>query len=363
EATMYESVSSLVQDASRHDPVVIVLGPSVSPQVLVEHLEPLLKVRADHGAVMVVHPLSPEMVRSAFRAGVDDVVTADGADTELLGAIMRSASRIRAHSEDARPPAVTNAPLPPTSHRRVVTVFGTKGGVGKSVVAVNLAVALARQSAQPTVLVDANLQFGDAAIMLQLPPAHTITEVALAGDRLDGELLDGLLLRHEPSGLLLLAAPPNPEAADQIGRSNLANAITVLRERCVYVVIDTSPRIEESTLVALEAADDILLLTNLDVTSLKDARLALQTLQALGIQQTKVRLVLNRSNTQGGLTRADAGRSVRMKVTTALPSDPLVADSVNRGMPMVLSAPTSKFALTVDELARALRARSSANAT
>ncbi len=306
---------------------------------------------------MVVYSPTSEIMRAAFRAGVDDVVTATSADAELLGAVTRSVSRIR-----TPPPAASTPPSPPPpSQRKVITVFGTKGGTGKSLVAVNVAAALARQTAQPTVLVDANLQFGDAAIMLQLPPAHTIAEAAMAGDRLDGELLDNLLLRHDPSGLLLLAAPPNPEAADQIGRAEVSNVITVLRERFAYVVIDTSPRIEEGSLAALDAADDILLLTNLDVMSLKNARLALQTLQALGIQQAKVKLVLNQANTQGGLTRADAERAVRMKVAASLPSDPLVADSVNRGVPMVISAPTSKFALSVEDLARVLSARQAAS--
>ena len=350
----YDNVASLVREPDRRNPIVLVLGPSEAPNDLIERVEPLLSARPGYGAVMVVYSPTPEIVRAAFRAGVDDVVTATSADAELLSAVTRSVSRIR-----TPPPAASSSP-PPPSQRKVVTVFGTKGGIGKSLVAVNLAAALARQTAQPTVLVDANLQFGDAAIMLQLPPTHTIAEAAMAGDRLDGELLDDLLLRHDPSGLLLLAAPPNPEAADQIGRAEVSNVLTVLRERFAYVVIDTSPRIEEGSVAALDAADDILLLTNLDVMSLKNARLALQTLQALGIQQTKVKLVLNQANTQGGLTRADAERAVRMKVAASLPSDPQVAESVNRGIPMVISAPTSKFALSVEDLARMLSARPAA---
>ena len=276
------------------------------------------------------------MVRSAFRAGVDDVVAVSADDSEVLGAIFRSMSRVGAQLDAVQRPA-TVAPQPAsTSVGRVVTVFGTKGGMGKSVVAVNLAVALARQMTEPVVLVDASLQFGDVAIMLQLPPEHTITEAVLAGDRLDGGLLEGILLRHKPSGLLVLAAPPDPMSADQIGRPDLLNILTVLRERFAFVVVDTSPRIEDSTLVALQAADDILMLTNLDVMSLKNGRLGLQTLHGLGIQRAKVKLILNRANTQGGLTRADAERAIKMKVATALPSEPLVAESVNRGVPMML---------------------------
>jgi pilus assembly protein CpaE len=270
-------------------------------------------------------------------------------------------ARVRAHLEAAqRPPTNVLSMSAPASVGRVLTVFGSKGGTGKSVVAINLAVALAKQTTRPVVVVDANLQFGDAAIMLQLRPEHTIAEAVLAGDRLDGDMLGDLLLHHKPSGLLVLAAPSDPVTVDKIGRTDLLNIFSLLRERCAYVVVDTSPQIEEATLVALEAADEILMVTNLDVMSLKNSRLGLQTLDALEIPRTKVRLVLNCSNAQTGLTRADTERAMQMKIDTTLPSEPSVAESVNRGVPVVLSAPTSKFALCVDDLARKLRARSSA---
>ena len=106
-----------------------------------------------------------------------------------------------------------------------MSVFCTKGGTGKSVVAINLAVALAKRTIQPVVLVDADLQFGDVALMLQLQPTHTIAEAVQAGDRLDGTMLENLLLRHQPSGLLVLAAPTEPSSADQIGRADLARVL------------------------------------------------------------------------------------------------------------------------------------------
>ena len=153
----------------------------------------------------------------------------------------------------------------------MVSVFCTKGGTGKSVVAINLAVALAKRTIQPVVLVDADLQFGDVALMLQLQPTHTIAEAVQAGDRLDGTMLENLLLRHPPSGLLVLAAPTEPSSADQIGRADLARILNILRERCAYVVVDTSANFAEVTLAALESSDDILVMAGLDVMSLKSA--------------------------------------------------------------------------------------------
>ncbi len=361
DAVAHDSVASLVLSPAAREPLVVVVGPSEPPPAVVEHLQEFLEARPDRGAVMLLFDMSAETVRSAFRAGVDDVVAVNADDAELVGAIGRAVSRVHTDLEEARPPAPVVAPTVATPAGRVITVFGAKGGTGKSVVAVNLGVALARQGATPVVLVDANLQFGDVALMLQLRPEHTIAEAVVAGDRLDGDLLGELLLRHKPSGLLVLAAPPDPVAGDRVGRADLGNVLDVLRQRCAYVIVDTSPRMEEATLAALQAADDILMVTNLDMTSLKDARLGMQTLDVLGIAKSRVKLVINQSSSTNALSQADAERAVHAKVHTVLPSDPSVADSANRGVPAMFSAPTSRFALTVAELARSLRARPAAS--
>ena len=360
-AAAYDNLASLAGTSGGDGPRVFVLGPSEAPEVVIDRIGPLIANRPHYRAIMLVSELSAEIVRSAFRAGIDDVVALSAEHTELLDAISRSVALVSGQQEMGDGPGTSHRPPPPVSMGRVVTVFGTKGGTGKSVVATNLAVSLARQTAQPVVLVDANLQFGDAAIMLQLRPEHTINEAALAGDRLDAEVLENLLLRHKPSGLRVLAAPADPVSADQIDRSDLLRILTVLRERFAFVVVDTAPRIEESTLVTLQAADDILMLTTPDVMSLKNARLGLQTLHALGIPREKVKLVLNQATAQVGLTRADAERAMRRKVDATLPSEHLVGESVNRGTPAMLSAPSSKFVLGIEDLARALRAAAAAS--
>ena len=230
-------------------------------------------------AIMVVYELTAEVMQQALRSGVDDVVAVSAEDAELLDAIARASARVMARGPSTRTRApASSAPTP----GRVVSVFCTKGGTGKSVVAINLAVALAKRTIQPVVLVDADLQFGDVALMLQLQPTHTIAEAVQAGDRLDGTMLENLLLRHPPSGLLVLAAPTEPSSADQIGRADLTRILDILRERCAYVVVDTSANFAEVTLAAIESSDDILVMAGLDVMSLKSARVGLQTMRVLG---------------------------------------------------------------------------------
>jgi pilus assembly protein CpaE len=352
----YESLAAFSDEADPARPGVVVFGPTDKPDEVIAQVAGLIGFRPGCGAVMVVYELTAEVLQGALRAGVDDVVAVTAEDSELLDSVSRAAARVKVR----RPATVVVPPPPPPpgaaegSKGRVISVFCSKGGTGKSVVAINLAVALAKRTIQPVVLVDADLQFGDVALMLQLAPVHTIAEAVQAGDRLDGTLLESLLLRHEPSGLLILAAPTEPSSADRIGRADLARVIDVLRERCAYIVIDTSANFAEITLAALEAADEILVLAGLDVMSLKSARVGMQTMRALDIPFSSVKFVLNRANTRVGLSEADAERAVQLKVDAALPSDILVAESVNRGVPVVISSPRSKFARSIDDLASRL---------
>ena len=358
----YETLAAFSDVADSSRPGVVVFGPTDKPDEVIAQVAGLIGFRPGCGAVMVVYELTAEVLQSALRAGVDDVVAVTAEDSELIDSVTRAAARVKVRRPAAVIPPPPPAPAAPGPQGRVISVFCTKGGTGKSVVAINLAVALAKRTIQPVVLVDADLQFGDVALMLQLAPVHTIAEAAAAGDRLDGTMLENLLLRHEPSGLLVLAAPTEPSSADRIGRAELARIIGVLRERCAYIVIDTSANFAESTLGALEAADDILVLAGLDVMSLKSARVGMQTMRALDIPFSSVKFVLNRANTRVGLSEADAERAVQLKVDAALPSDILVAESVNRGVPVVISSPRSKFAKSIDELASGLMANATAAA-
>jgi len=329
-------------------PCVIVFGPSGHPDEVISSVEALSPSRRGFGAVMVVEQLTSEVLHRALRADIDDVVSISADTAELLEAIERSFSRISARQAQVPvSPAIESEGEHPG---RIVTVFCTKGGAGKSVLATNVAVALARRTADPVVLVDADLQFGDVALMLQLHPTRTIVDAVEAGDRLDSTMLDNLLLRDSASGLLVLAAPTETRAADRIGRSDLIRVLSVLRQYA-YVVVDTSANFTEVTRASLEVADDILVLAGLDVMSLKSARVGLQTMDVLDIPSSRITCVLNRANTKVGLTEADAARVLQRKIDIALPSDIIVARSVNRGVPVVVSDPRSRFAKSIGRLA------------
>jgi len=358
----FDSLDDFVSATPPTKPVVVVMGPSHEGDELFGSVERLLSSRPASGVVMVVFKLTSDLLRHALRSGVADVVEVSADDDELSGAIDRAAGRLPVAAVDIAPIPVPSEP-PATMLGRVSTVFSTKGGTGKSVIAINLAVALAQNTIQPVVLVDADLQFGDVALMLGLQPVHTILDAVQAGDRIDADLLSSIMLRHEASGLFVLAAPTEPGSAEQIDADDLARIISVLRDKCAHIIVDTSANFGEVTLAALKEADDILVLASMDVMSLRSARVGLQTMRLLGIPFSRVKFVLNRANTRVGLTEADAGRALEMKVDAALPSELAVAESVNRGVPVYISSPRSKFTRGIHELATSLMAYAPANRT
>jgi pilus assembly protein CpaE len=245
----------------------------------------------------------------------------------------------------------TEASGAPVGYGRLITVFSTKGGAGKSVIAVNLAVSLARRSDRPVVLVDADLQFGDVAVMLKLAPQHTIVDAVNAIDKLDGPLLQSLLARHDPSGLLVMPAPLEPAFADQIGSSQMLRIIELLRQTSAFVIVDAPAYFNDVVLGLIEASDDVLLVAGMDIPNIKNVKIGLQTLRLLNIPLSKLKLILNRANSKVKLDVGEVERTLGIKADILVPSDVVVPQSVNRGTPVVLDAPKSGVAKSLESLA------------
>ena len=191
-------------------------------------------------------------------------------------------------------------------HGRLVTVFSPKGGTGKTVTATNLGVSLAKHWGKRALLLDLDLQFGDAAIMLGIEPEKTIYDLVTAPGELDSEKLAGYTTKHA-SGLEILPAPLRPEDAELVTEAKLARLLEVARESFDVIVVDTSPFFHGPMLATLDRTDELLLLCGLDVPTLKNVRLSLQTLELLSFPPDRIKLVLNRSNSQGR-DEAEGGR-------------------------------------------------------
>jgi pilus assembly protein CpaE len=236
---------------------------------------------------------------------------------------------------------------------RLVTVFSPKGGTGKTVLSTNLSASLAKHWGKRALLLDLDLQFGDAAIMLGLEPEKTIYDLVTAPGELDSEKLAGYTTRHA-CGLDILPAPLRPEDAELVTEAKLARLLEVARESYDVIVVDTSPFFHGPMLATLDRTDELLLLTSLDVPTIKNVRLSLQTLELLSFPQDRIKVVLNRANSKVGMQRKEVESALELGVRHEVPSDRAVPLSVNRGNPAVLADPKCDFSRAVRELAKSL---------
>jgi pilus assembly protein CpaE len=344
----FASVEDLEDGLQPGHGIIAVLGPSYADPISLTAVERLAKLRPEVATLLLVELLSTEVLQRALRAGVKDVLTAPVDSDQLRAAI----DRIGTIQNPA--PLAPAAFVESEGHGRVVTVFSTKGGAGKSVIASNLAVAIAARTDQPVVLVDADLQFGDVAVMLKLAPKHTIVDAVNAIDRLDGQLLQQLLVRHEPSGVWVLPAPLEPAFADQIGSAQIQRIIELLREFAGVVVVDTPAYFNDVVLGLIEQCDDVLLIAGMDIPNIKNVKIGLQTLRLLNIPLSKLKLVLNRANSKVKLDVGEVEKTLGIKADCLVPSDIAVPQSVNKGVPVVIDSPRSGVARSIEYLASVL---------
>jgi pilus assembly protein CpaE len=325
-------------------PLVAVLGPSCgSPEGLLA-AERLIAEHPEVGAILIAPELSTELFRQALRAGIRDVLPSPVDTAQLTDSVSRVVETLNVNRR-------TEGFAETGEIGQIITVFSTKGGAGKSVIAANLAVVLAKRSARPVVLVDADLQFGDVAVMLKLAPQHTIVDAVGSIDRLDPGLLQNLLVRHEPSGLLVLPAPLEPAFADQIAAEDMVRIVDMLRGFASFVVVDTPAYFNDVVLGLIEISDDVLLVAGMDIPNIKNVKIGLQTLRLLNTPMSKLRLILNRANSKVKLDVGEVERTLQVKADSLIPSDVVVPQSVNRGVPVVLDAPKSGVARAIEQLA------------
>jgi pilus assembly protein CpaE len=236
---------------------------------------------------------------------------------------------------------------------RIVTVFSPKGGTGKTVTATNVSSALAKFERRRTLLLDLDLQFGDAAIMLGLEPEKTIYDLVVAPGELDSEKLAGYTTKHS-SGLEVLPAPLRPEDAELVTEAKLGRLLEVARETFDVIVVDTSPFFHGPMLATLDRTDELMLLCSLDVPTLKNLRLALQTLELLSFPKQRIRIVLNRANSKVGMKPNEVEGALGMKVRFEIPSDRAVPVAVNRGKPVVLDEEGADVSRAIRHMAQNL---------
>jgi pilus assembly protein CpaE len=239
---------------------------------------------------------------------------------------------------------------------QILTVFSPKGGTGKTVTATNLAASFAKNEKKRTLLLDLDLQFGDAAIMLGVEPEKTVYDLVVAPGELDTEKLAGYTTRHA-CGLDVLPAPLRPEDAELITEVKITRLLEVARESFDVIVVDTSPFFHGPMLATLDRTDELLMLCGLDVPTLKNVKLSLHTLDLLSFPSNKIKYVLNRANSKVGMKKSEVEQALGVKIDFEVPSDRAVPIAVNRGVPTILSDGGSDFARAVKAMSKGLLLR------
>ena len=307
--------------------------------------------------MMSVHGEAEQMKRAMLAGAREFLVKPFSAD-EFSTSIKRVherelVGRQQRESTSAPVTPATNG-TPDSGDHQVIAVFSPKGGAGRTTIAVNLALALARETAQRVVIVDANLQFGDVGVLLNLNPKTRSMVDAVEGGEPDPDIIESVLVEHS-AGLRALLAPPSPETADLVTPAYLRKMVEQLRVTHDWVIVDLPSSLNEHSLAILDAADQILIVAALEITTIKNVRLFLEVADALNYERSKLRLVINRSDTTLGIRISDVEASIRRPIDGTIISDGrLAVQAVNRGVPFVVSHPEAPLSRDVIRLARTL---------
>ena len=293
-----------------------------------------------------------DYLRRAMQAGAREYLIKPFSHDELVAAIRRvhqleqKKGTMVAHGAPGEP-----EPPRPSAPGDVIVLFSGKGGVGKTLLATNIAVALANETKARVALVDLNLQFGDVGVMLALDHSRSITDVVDAGEGLDAELLNEILATG-PAGVRVLLAPISPELADLVNTEHVRTAIGELRKGYDYVVVDTSCHLAEFNLEVIELAQRILVITALTIPAIKDAKLSLKVLESLNIDSESILLIVNRTDGYSDFNRESIEQTLHHAVAAQVPHDPrVVGDAITHGAPFVNLHPESEITQAVRDIA------------
>ena len=232
---------------------------------------------------------------------------------------------------------------------RLICVLGPKGGTGKTLTSTNLATALAL-AGEKVLIIDLDLQFGDVALCLGLPPERTMYDLAVSGGSLDADKLADYVMTHQ-TGVDILLAPARPDQASAITIEMLRDVLVIARQHYDHVIADTPPGFTAEVIATIDASSDLVMVGTLDSLSLKNTKLGLETLSLMDYDPEKIQLVLNRADTRVGISQHDVVAVLGAEPNVFIPSDREIPRSVNEGVPIILSRPQSFAASSFHELA------------
>jgi pilus assembly protein CpaE len=297
-----------------------------------------VKQRPDRPVVVLAQASPNGILRQAFEAGADDMIALPQTAEDVRFTLEKVIARRKGNSTVS---GRVTAPL--------IAVLGPKGGTGKTLIATNLAVALARRDMN-VVLVDLDLQFGDIGLALGLSPERTMYDLMKAGAPFDHDKLERHLIKHA-SGVKVLVGPTRPDQASAVSIDYLRDVYAALRTMSDIVVVDTPPGFTPEVIATIDVSTAACVVGMLDSLSLKNTKLGIETLDLMGYPSENISLVLNRADSRVGITHEDVSAIIGRNPDVLIPSDREIPRSVNEGTPIVASKERSEAAKAFNQLA------------
>lgn len=341
----YGANAAAVADQVR--PALILVGIEEPPNRALQTIETLSKLLLETPIIAYSSIEEVGAIRRATRAGVRDFLIRPF-DSPSLREAIESALGQEQHRRILRAGGV-----PPPVRGSVITVSGAKGGVGKSSVAINLALALRQVTGRTVALVDADTHFGDTAMMLNLPTEPPVTHSIAMIDKLDRGSVLQQSIEHR-SGLRVFPAPPEPEEWEGIAPESVERFINLLSESFDFVVIDTPDMFDRIVERCVHSSTLVLLVTSMDISSISDTKIALRTLHRWDCPAEKVRITVNHIRSRDGLRERHVAEALKWPVFWTVPFDKYVAEAAQMGESLLEKSPKTNFSRSVRELAGAI---------
>ena len=346
--------------AKQHRPHVILMDINMPDMDGITATEIISNTVPESPIIMMSVQGEQDYLRRSMLAGAREFLVKPFSADELINSIRHVHELEKVRRARYAPVAPVAAPGAPAAAAvagremgKIITFFSPKGGVGRTTIATNLAVALHQLTGKPVVLVDGSLPFGDIAVILNMSPkAKTIADLIGSFETADSDVVESILVQHS-TGIKVMLAPPTPESTELITGAHIKHVLELLRERYAYIVVDTWPSFQEQVITMLDVADVILTLMTLEITSLKNVRVFMEVVEKLGYDEAKVQLVANRNDSSGGIKASDVEASLGRKIPHTIVSDGrTLVLAVNRGVPFVISHRDSQVAKDIFALAQ-----------
>ncbi len=336
------SVQTGIDILRKHLPEMAIIGLGPNPEPLIESISVMARDFPFLYIVAISERTDSDLILRTIRAGAHDFLSKPVKEIDLRGAADK-ASKLKATRKD-------------TGARggKILSVFSNKGGNGTTTIAVNLADALVRLTGKKVAVADLVLSHGDVTMFFNVNSSYSILDLARNAEKVDYDFLHTLLVRHS-SGIYILADPPVIEDAEQISPTQVRDVLSTLRSMFDYIVVDTPHQFDDRTLTALEMSDIVLLVTLLNLPSLKNTQKCLELFGRIGLRDERIRLILSRYLPNDEIPKESIEGIMNCPVFFSIPNDyPTVISSINRGKLLSEVAPDKEVTVSFDRMAELL---------